>query len=376
MDEIRVCHTNNDNKNAGGAYIITRRLEENIRQYGYIFDYITMDEFIETKNPEMGLLSNSVAYSARLRENRWMGHLKLPFFTYSVLKKGNYRIVHIDIDLAGKALLYAIPARLSGAKVIIHSHSTGIDGDYKTLKAIFHYIGRQVLPIFSNQYLACSKNAAKWMFPRRIENKATILTNGIDFYKFCYNEETRNKWRQKLGLEKNIIIGNIGVFSKIKNQVFLIPLLAELKKRGIDAKLLLVGACSDSWKQTIYNIASKNNVLNNVILYGFSTDTCQLLNAMDVYICPSLIEGFSLTLCEAQATGLPCIMSNAVPDEAIVSNWIERLDLREDLSTWCNLILKMAACFSSADRDKRKVDEKYSIEYMAKKLSNLYSKLI
>ena len=159
MENIRVCHANNDNKGVGGAYIITRRVENEIRKYGFIFDYITMDEFIKRGDKDLDLLPGSIAHSARLRKNRLIGHIKLPFYAYNVFKKEKYKIVHIDTDLAGKALLYAIPAKLSGSKVIVHSHSTGIDGDHRLLKGFAHKLGRQMLPIFTDRYLACSQNA-------------------------------------------------------------------------------------------------------------------------------------------------------------------------------------------------------------------------
>ena len=372
---IHICHANIDNKNAGGAYIIERRVENEMRKYGYVFDYITMDEFLTTNNPDLDLSPGSVAHSAHLRGNRWFGHIKLPFYTYSVFKKCRYPIVHIDIDLAGKALLYAIPAKLSGSKVIVHSHSMGIDGDHRFLKGLAHKLGRQILPFFTDGYLACSQNAAKWMFPKRVQKDALVLCNGADLNRFHYDEEVRKNKRAELGIQNQLVIGNIGTICWRKNQLFLVEILNVLRKRGIDAVLLLVGSGSAEWEQKIYDAASRYNISEYVQLLGVRSDTNELLNAMDMYICPSFIEGAPVTLYEAQATGLPCIMTDTISEESNISTWLQKATLNNDLDIWCDLVLKMNEKYAG-QRETRKVDEKYGIEHMAAELKEIYINLL
>lgn len=375
MENIRVCHANNDNKGVGGAYIIIRRVENKIRKYGFIFDYMTMDEFVVRGDKDLDLLSDSIAYSARLRKNRLIGHIKLPFYAYSVFKREKYKIVHINVDLAGKAALYAIPAKLSGSKVILHSHSSGIDGDYKLLKAFAQCVFKQLLPFFLDGYLACSGNSAEWMFPKRVLKKAIVIENRIELSKYYYDQSIRELQRKKLNLNKQLVIGNVGIISKRKNQELLVKLLGRLKSRGIDAVLLLVGSYDDEWEAHIKETALKYNVSQEVILYGFSNEINGLLNAIDIYVCPSLIEGAPLSLHEAQATGLPCIMTDTLSDESQISNWVERASLSDDLDVWCDLVLKMNEKYAG-QRETRKVDEKYGLDHMAAKLKDIYTNLL
>ena len=268
--------------------------------------------------------------------------------------------------------MYAIPAKLSGSKVIVHSHSTGIDGDHRFLKELAHKLGRQLLPLFSDGYLACSQNAAKWMFPKRVQKNARVLFNGTDLNRFYYSEKIRQQWREKLGVTSQFLIGNIGVLSEIKNQIFLVDLVAYLYKHNMDIVLLLVGKYTPELQEKIMSVAKKNNISDRIILYGFSCNTCELLNAMDLYICPSKVEGFSLTLCEAQATGLPCIRSEAVPDEAVISTWTEQVDLRMQLDDWSTAVQKLAKKYKD-NRKLRKVKADYGMGKMAEKLEQFYS---
>ena len=375
MSEIHVCHANNDNKNGGGAYIITRRVETEMRKYGYVFDYITMDEFVTTNNPNLDLLPGSVAHSAHLRGNRWLGHIKLPFYAYSVFKRYCYPIVHIDIDLAGKALLYAIPAKLSGSKVVVHSHSTGIDGDYRFLKGLAHKLGRKLLPLFTDGYIACSYNAAKWMFPKRLWKKVLVLLNGTDLSQFYYDEIVREKCRVELGVQNKLVIGNIGTICWRKNQIYLAEILNELRKRGIDGVLLLVGPDSSEEGQNIHDMASKYNISEYVHLLGVRSDTNELMNAMDIYICPSFIEGAPVTLYEAQATGLPCIMTDTISDESIISTWLQKASLEDGVECWCDQLFQMVQTYKKG-RERRKVSDKFSLSFMGENLSEYYSNLL
>ena len=377
MDNVRVCHVGNDNKNRGGAFLITRRVDKVIRKYGYAFDYLSMDEFVETNETEWALLPDSRAYSCRIRKNRLFGYIILPFSVYSILKNNRYKIIHIDADTAWKALLYAIPSKLSGAKVVVHSHSAGPAGDYVALKKAAHTLCKPILALFTDKQLACSGKAGRWMFTKRSAGKTTVLLNGTDLDEFYFDEGVRKRWREKLEFTDELVIGNIGLICTRKNQEFLVKVLSALRSKGINAALLLVGDYDHGcdWKKRIMDLAEQEHVANNTVLYGFSKDTVELLNAMDVYVCPSLIEGAPLSVYEAQATGLPCVMSDTVSEDIIASGWIEVESLNSNPSVWSKKILDLHERFCDR-RAMCKMDKKYGLEYMAKSLSTVYSELL
>ncbi len=372
---IRICHCNHDNKNCGGGYLLTRRVETELRKYGYVFDYLSMDEFTVTGDPEIDLLPGSKGYGARLRKNRWSGHIKLPFYAYSVFKKNRYPVVHVDIDLAWKALLYAIPAKLTGSKVVVHSHSTGIDGDHKKLKSLAHNICRQILPMFTDRSIACSSEAAQWLFPKRMRKNTLVLVNGTDFNRFYFDKSLRKRYRKNMVLNDKLVIGNIGLVCRNKNQIFLVQVLSELIRKGINSELLIIGTSTDETDSLIRDKALQLGVAGRVRLLGRRTDTNALLNAMDVYICPSFIEGAPLTLYEAQATGLPCLMSDTVSDDAVASDYAAKVSLKAASGKWAEKALHLFQRFSSEEREHRKPSEQYSLSYMADRLSEVYEQL-
>lgn len=377
-NNLRVLHCNNDNKSLGGAYVITRRVDECIRRYGYQFDYFTMDEFVHSGNKNLDPLPSTKCFSARLRKNRLVGYLKLPFYFCKTIKKQKYKIVHIDTDLAWKALLYAIPARKAGSKVVVHSHSTNVDGVHKNVKRLFHNICKYILDKDTDCRIACTKEAAEWMFPSNKLDKVKILFNGVDLNEFYFDAKLRKASKEKLNIHNKIIIGNIAALNENKNQLFLVGVLKKLLDDGVDAFLVLAGKSIDNWDEKILSKAKKLNVSDHIRLLGFVNNTNALLNAIDIFALPSHFEGAPLSLIEAQATGVDCIISDSIGKNAIISSWVhpEPVEDSQSVDYWVDIIKKIYNDMSKIDRTNRKIEDKYSLRYMAEELSKIYDGII
>lgn len=374
MSSIRVLHCNNDNKNLGGAYLIEHRIEPYMRRYGYIYDYITMDEFVMTGNKEIDPMQDAKLFSAQLRKNRLVGHVCFPKFVCNILKKNKYKIVHIDIDSAWKALLYAIPAKKYGSKVIVHSHSTGIDGNYKVVKKFFHVLTKYILQFYTDLYVGCSEEANCWLAPHHILKKTIILKNGVDKEKYYYDPQLRDKCRKELKInEKDFVIGNVARINDNKNQSFLVDILREFLNKGVQAKLLLVGAFTEEAYDKLYEKILEYDICENVLFSGETNDVNYYLNAMDYFVFPSIFEGFGLSVVEAQAAGLKCLISSTVPNVVIETNLAKHKSLKDGARSWMEFIL------DDFEKDNdRKVDSEniYSLNDMAKDMSRLYKEVL
>lgn len=368
---IRILHCNNDNKNKGGAYLVERKLEPYIRKYGYIFDYFTMDEFIDSGNKNTDPLPDSKLFSARLRKNKVLGHIRLPFSFIKVLKANPYKLVHIDIDSAWKALLYAIPAKIIGTKVLVHSHATGIDGHFKSLKRLFHIICKFLLNMFTDKYIACSSKALAWLCPKFEMNNSEILINGINANEFYYKETIRKACRKNLKIEnKNFVLCNVGRICENKNQIFLLDVLVDLKKTISDVKLLLVGPYDSEYLSKLKKLVKEKKIEDSVIIENETSDVNRFLNAADFFLLPSHFEGFSLVSLEAQITGLKCILSTGVPLETKVTENVEFAELKQGPKVWAENIKKRMLIIE--ERNTKHLDERYSLEGMAKHLASIY----
>lgn len=370
----KVLHANDDNMTLSGAFIIAWRVEKYLRKYGFTYDYISMDDFDLRDQADFPIPKGTRTFGAKLRDNRFIGMIKLPFYVRSVVKKHKYKIIHIDADYTYKALFYAIPAKHAGLKTVVHSHTTSLAGDHQKLKYICHKIAKSILSHYTDAYIGCSKEAAQWMIPVKRQNKKMVLFNGIDLQKFVFDESERELIRKELSLEDKFVIGNVGSICERKNQLFLVDVLKKVKEKKPSAVLLLVGSGIDEYIQRVKRRANELGVGDSVILYGLTPNTVPLFNAMDVFAFPSFVEGAPLAVYEAQATGLPCIMSNTVSHDACITSWITEAPIDQGPDVWRKMLCDIDAD-SINDRKKRRVDTKYGLEQMAKSLSSIYKRL-
>ncbi|MDT9026819.1 glycosyltransferase family 1 protein [Rossellomorea yichunensis] len=281
----------------------------------------------------------------------------------------DYDVIHCHSPLSGSFVLreakkYNIPVR------IMHSRTTQFDPGSKLLPI------RKYLKNRSNKYathfFACSKEAGEWQFGKKNVNDGNvkIIKNGIQSEKFIFNEEIRQKTRQALKLNKTFTIGHIGRFSSVKNHTFLIDVFKEITRRYEDSKLLLIGDGPEEFniKQKVRNL----NIDDKVIFLGRQKEVENYLHSMDVFIFPSIFEGFGTVAIEAQASGLECIVSKGVPFSVDVSNLINHLPLSAGPEEWAEIILQFREGYKRRNMYEVIVKAGFDAKYTAKLLESFY----
>ena len=202
------------------------------------------------------------------------------------------------------------------------------------------------------------------------EAKVTIFYNAIDLNKFKRNEEMRTELRKQLHINDKFVIGHIGRFCYQKNQEFLIDILKKVKEKKENAVLMFIG--EGSTMPDIKEKVNKAGLFDSVIFLGVRDDVNFLCQAMDVFVLPSRYEGLGMVAIEAQAVGIPTIVSTEIPEEAKVTNLIEFLDLNSGAEDWAEKLL-------SIDLEKEKKDfileECYNITNQADNLREFYEKI-
>ena len=252
-----------------------------------------------------------------------------------LLENNKYDIVHLHI-FHGLALKYAKIAKECGVPVrIAHAHGAGLrKSPTKCLKLLLHYFGTARYKKYATHLLCCSYSAAEFM---QFEN-ARIINNGIDVEKYAFNPEARKEIRDTLSLDECHVIGHIGRLSNEKNHDFLLEVFSKIKKKCSDAVLLIVGE-GDMHTQ-IENRIAELGLADSVKMLGARRDIPALLSAMDLFLFPSLVEGFGIVALEAQASGLPIITSTAVPKDARISENAYALQTTNS-DEWTNLSLSL-----------------------------------
>lgn len=274
-----------------------------------------------------------------------------------------YRIVHSHLDCLSAYPLKA--AKENGVPVrIAHAHTTLVDSN---LKKYIKLYSKKLIPKYATDLFACGELAGEWMFEGQ---PFQIMNNAIDTKKYLFNENIRKKIRKELKIMDNeYVIGHVGNFTPPKNHAFIIDIFHEICKRTKNVRLVLTGGGNDS--RQYQEMARELGVADRIIFTGVRTDVPDLMQAFDVFLFPSIYEGLPVTLVEAQAAGLHCIVSDQVTREVQITDLIEFLALNENKDTWIERILK----YEDADRENmlEKIRQgKYDIEENARWLEEFY----
>ncbi|MFC3932045.1 glycosyltransferase family 1 protein [Streptococcus dentapri] len=240
-----------------------------------------------------------------------------------------------NIDLLTYAKKYGIKER------IIHSHSSQWKGD--PLKLAFHTLNKKRIKKVATQFFACSDLAAQYLYNGHSLEKAHIIQNAIEIENFTFSQSDRDRLRQELNWQNNKIIGNVGRLDVQKNQAFLIDIFNEALQSDDSLRLVIIGQASgnNSTEGLINKKIKEYGLEDKVLLAGSQSDMKSWLSALDLFVLPSLFEGLPLSAVEAQANGLPVLVSDAITRELKILDSIRYLSLDENLSAWAQAMLDM-----------------------------------
>ncbi len=288
-----------------------------------------------------------------------------------------YDIIHIHSG--GFAPFILISKAAERAKIpvrIVHAHATGYEAAAHFPKSILYQYFRNRIDHYATHYLACSEAAANWVFSNETchSHRVKLIENGIHAEDFTFDPDIRSLYRENLGLSGKFVIGHIGRFSAEKNHEYLINVFYELYQRKQQSILLLVGA--GELEESVRMRVNELNLSCAVLFMGVRNDIPKLMQAMDALLLPSTHEGLGIVLVEAQAAGLRCFASSgAVPNEAKLTDLLEFLPLSNP-AEWLNSLMQLEDGYRRSDMSESIQNAGYDIRCSAKKLEDLYLRLI
>lgn len=303
---------------------------------------------------------------------------RLPRFTganYFLCKKAwnafweshpEYKIVHGH--LASSAFIYLASAKKHGLYTIIHSHTakyrSGIAG---MMSAVYNFPTRFI----ADQFFGCSTEAGRLRYGKRVVASAKYrnFNNAIDEAAFRFDPETRARVRRELNIDGRTVLIHVGRFHEAKNHLFLLEIMAALKKQSDKYILLLVG--EGSLRPQIEAKIAELGLQADVLMLGLRDDIPALLNAGDIFVFPSLYEGLPCSVIEAVASGLPCLISDTISPEVCICDRVVQLPIARGSVVWVNGIMRQNTEGRGAMREII-ASSGYSIEDTAKWLTEFY----
>lgn len=310
--------------------------------YRYVFNHI---KYVDQNKYQFEFLTRNKEDLMRAKEYQ-IYHFKIQAFANTerdsedglrkeiirILSKG-YDAIHLHTSVWRGFLIEQIAMEMKIPRVIVHSHSTGIDFTEKQDRDRILKIHEELKKEFDSRYAtdvcACSRLAGKWLFgPQISEKEIKLLPNAIEVEKYHFRSEIRKSLREKLGIENKVVIGNIGRYCYQKNQEFLIRAFAKACKKNNHLFLMLIG--EGELKNQIEELIMELGVKNSAVCFDWQEHVENYLQAMDIFCLPSHFEGLPISAIEAQAAGLPCYIADTVSDEVKITPLVTFLPLIEE----------------------------------------------
>lgn len=350
--------------NMGGVETMLMNIYRNLDFKKVKFDFIVNGPEIGYYEKEIDTKSSRIHHIHK-RSDSWLKHMK---DIYKIIKKEKYSIVHYHTENAFLAFMDLIVCKLAGAKnLIVHSHNTM---DYRGGKiAQLSRLFQKPLYYLVQNRLSCGDAASKWLYGTTENVNVISLPVDCKKYRFSFKEQVFLK--KKFGLEEFKIYTHVGSFSKVKNQLFLLEIFKEIYKVDNKSILFLIGG--GEYEKEIKKKILRLDLKENVFMLGTINDVYNKLIMSDIFILPSLFEGFPTVLLEAQAAGLPCFVSNTVTDKIALTDSVYFYSLEKRPKEWADFILSKRNN-SIYDREKANdiIADNYDIKKVVNEFYNIY----
>lgn len=287
----------------------------------------------------------------------------------SLFRSEGWDIVHSHVNSLSVFPLYA--AKRAGIPVrIAHGHATMGKGE--PIRNLVKMALRPLSKRYPTDLAACSRHAGNWLFGER--TSFTVIPNAIEIDKYQFNETVRAEVRAALGVKSDCcVVGTVGRMETVKNQSFLMDAFKCLYDAHPNSRLIIAG--SGSLREMLEHKARDLGITDAVILPGQVDNVSRLYQGFDVFALPSLYEGFGMAVLEAEVSGTPCVVSEHIPAEAILSEACRTVSLDGGAEKWAEAIWEQ---YSSGVKNTFSSDkcEEFNICNAAERLVDLYFELL
>ena len=350
----------------GGAEKVARDIALYANPDQYEFHYVVFGETIGAYEQPLQALGCTIFHFAEPSSS-------YPVFLKSMLqlmRTHRYDVVHAhNMFNCGFTMLLAamagVPIRMA------HSHSALTDGG-SLAKSIYEAMMQGLILSCSTDLVACGIKAGQRLYGKKqFAKRGHLILNGIDVTGFAYDPRKGEAVRKQLHAEDRWIMGHAGHLAAVKNQSFLLDLMPMVLEKKPNALLLMLGEGED--RPILEQKIRDMRLENHVIMTGNVTNVADYLSAMDVFVFPSIFEGLPLSILEVQANGLPCVISDSVPEDVFLTDLIHPLSLQQKPQQWVEQILSVSRTDTAAYNCWLQ-DSHYAVETAMEQIYQIYEK--
>lgn len=363
---VRVLHVING-ADVGGISTMILNYYRHINRQAVHFDFVSADQEQGYNGKELEKLGSKFYYIEKKSNGLWK-HMKA---LNKLMKEEQFDAVHVHSNHTSYVAL--IVAWTNHIKIrFAHGHNA-VKNKLPFRESLSRRIGIILIKLFATKRLACSKDAAIYTFGKHSLGEKTleILPNAIDVEKFRFNSKKRVQYRNEFGIKnEDFVVGCVGRMSTEKNHIFLVEMMPSLLKKIPNVCLMLVGDGDE--KKQLEQRAKELNIEKNVVFTGSRSDVADLLSSMDVFVLPSIYEGFPIAAIEALANGLPVILSDTITRELDFTDSVSYISLKDSCEDWTDLICAKRKNGHLLEQSETVIEQGYDIHFTTQQLVRFY----
>ena len=328
MNQIKVLHVAGQ-MDRGGTEALLMSLLRTVDKQQFSFDFVEQTEKNCDYDNEILSLGSKIYGCPHISASNVKQYRK--WWRQFFKDHPEYKIIHGHSR--GSAPIYLDEANKAGRVTILHCHN---NSHGKGIKGFIRFIWQLPLRKMADYNFACSYDSGVSQFGKNSD--FTVIKNGINAIDYDWDANVRRKTRNEMALSDKFVVGNVARFVEQKNHLFLIEVFKAICDIKDNAVLLLIG--EGPKENEIKEKIRDYGLEDKVIFTGVRSDVNKLYLAMDVFVLPSLFEGFGIVNIEAQTSGLPCFVSEkVVPQEVNVTDAIHYISLKRSADYWAKVIL-------------------------------------
>lgn len=356
----------------GGAEAMIMNYMRNINRDVIKFDFLTNRDYRAAYEDEIESLGGKVYHMCPMYPGKFRQYKRE---VREFLKEHpEYKIIHSNLEERSyfalkEAKKLGVPVRIS------HSHNRPLGFN---LKLIMRYYFRFMLKYYNTHMFSCGVEAGDWLYGKKNRDKVIIMNNAIDAKEYTYDTNKSLAMKETLGISGKTVIGHVGRFFAQKNHPFLIDIFKAIHDKDANTVLLLVGGGEqdDALKNQMKQKVADLGLSDCVQFLGVRADVADLMQAFDLFLLPSLFEGLPVTMVEAQASGLPCVISDKVPIQCDITGNVKVVGLEDSPEKWADTVLEYVREFVRKETFEKVKKAGFDIQENAKWLEEFYRQVM
>ena len=276
----------------------------------------------------------------------------------TILNNTHYDVIHCHNEFEAGICLMAAKKHDISIRISHHHRSDYNDFSKSSIFVkIYNNILKKMILKYSTKIICCSNDTKKALFGEQKKEKLEIIYNSINIKQYTSVEKKSHK---------DIILTNIGQYCYNKNQQFLIEIAKKLKKLNFNFKMYLIGF--GNYRDELIKKINQNNLQNVYLIDGLLEEKINFLKETDIFLFPSIKEGFGIALLEAQAMNINCFASDTITRESNVG-LVEYLDIN-NIDLWVKKIISYNKNINYSHNFE--LLKRFDIEYFIENIEKIY----